>query len=504
MSEISNNRKIAKNSLLLYIDLIVSALLWFVASRFLLEALGVKDYGLYNVVGGIVVLLNVVNTAMISTSYRYIATELGKFDGNPNRIFNTCLVIHIIIAAAIIVLGLPVGIYYINHYLNVEGSNVADAIFVYHISIITCAISTFLVPYLGLVTASENFSFKVIVNISRGLIRFVLIFILLYTIGNRIRIYSIFALIPEIIVAIAYITYSYKRYYSIVKFKFYKDTHLYKEISGFAWWVLVGTSARICKAQGASLLINFFFGTVLNAALAISNTVNSFVNTATSSLTQAAGPQITKSISSGESKRSLDLAIYISKYSFILMLLVCMPFIWQTDFILSLWLTTVPENTPIFIKLILIETLIGCLGAGVSTLYEAYGKIRLFQISTSIIFISSILFGYLGYRFGLPPYSLLVIYCLMTLLDRIISCILLKYILKIDVKRLINFSYLNSMKLVLLSLPLIIINNWFSQGFHAFAIMVFSELILIGIIGKFGLNSLERGKLIQLVQRNKN
>lgn len=493
----NSNKQIAGNSILLYIDLIVSALLWFIASRYLLEALGVRDFGLYNVVGGIVVLLNVLNTAMISTSYRYIATEIGKNDGNPNLIFNACKVIHLSIALLIVILGLPLGLYYVDNFLNVEGSTIPIAEFVYIVSIITCAISTYTIPYLGLITASENFKFKVIVNIIRSLIRFGLVIILLFINGDRLRTYAIFALIPEAIVATSYILYSNKKYNKITKFTLCLQKSLYKEICKFASWVLVGSIAKIGKNQGASLLVNYFFGTVLNASLAISNTVNSFVSTATSSLAQAAGPQITKSFSGGNSNRSLDLAIYISKYSFIMMLIVCVPIITQTDFILNIWLKTVPTYTSIFIKLILIDALISCFGAGISTLYEAHGRIRPFQISTSIILLSSVLFGFIGYRFKLPPYSLLVIYCIMSLIDRILACVLLKLILKIDIRRIITFSYLNSIKLSLFVIPLYIINIIASSSIHPIILIAITEILLLIIIYYWGLNKIEREYVVK-------
>jgi len=485
------NKKIAGNSILLYIDLIASALLWFIASRYLLEALGVRDFGLYNVVGGIVVLLNVLNTAMISTSYRYIATEIGKNEGNPNLIFNVCKVIHLSIALLIVILGMPLGFYYIDNFLNVESSNISAAKFVYTISIITCAVSTYTIPYLGLITANENFRFKVIVNIIRGLIRFVLVIILLFINGDRLKTYAIFALIPEVIVAISYILYSNKKHKKITNFIICRQRDIYMEMCKFASWVLFGSIAKIGKNQGASLLVNYFFGTILNASLAISNTVNSFVSTATSSLTQAASPQITKSFSGGNSNRSLDIAIYISKYSFIMMLIVCVPIITQTDFILNIWLKNVPEYTSIFVKLILIDALISCFGAGISTLYEAHGRIRPFQISTSIILLSSVLLGYIGYCLNLPPYSLLIIYCIMSLIDRIVACILLKFILKISISRLITFSYLNSIKLSLLVIPLYIINV-VASNVHPVILIAITEILLLITVYYLGLNKFER------------
>ncbi len=488
----SNNKRIAKNSLILYADLIISSFLWLFASRYLLEALGFRDFGLYNVVGGIVVLLNIVNTAMISTSYRYIAYEMGKEDGNPNKVFNTCRVIHAGISLLIILIGWPIGDYYVRHYLNVSGASISDARFVFAVSIATCAISTYIVPYLGLVTAKEKFGIKAGINIFRSVIRFGLIILLLYIVGNRLRVYSIFAFIPEAIVALLYITICNQKFSCITEWKWISDRHIYKEMFIFAFWIFIGALARIGKSQGAVLLVNIFFGTLLNAAFAIANTVNGFVSVATNSLSQAAVPQITKSFSANNTKRSIDLVTYISKYTFILMLLVCTPFLVQTNYILNIWLKEVPAYTAGFVQLILIDALITCLGAGIPALYQATGKIKIFQISLSIILLSSIIFGYFGYKCGLPPYSILVIYCILSLIDRIIAILLLKYKLGIDIKRLIVFSYVNSFKLSIFLIPLYYVNKLYCGNIISPIMMALSEIAILFIIITIGLSRDEK------------
>lgn len=491
----TSNKRIAKNSLIIYIDLIISSILWLIASRFLLEALGVRDFGLYNVVGSIVILLNVVNTAMISTSYRYIAYEFGKDDGNPNKVFNACRIVHLGLAIAIILFGLPIGIFYINHYLNVNGSNIADARFVYAVSVITCSISTYTVPHLGLITAVEQFAIKAGINIFRNILRLGLIVLLLYIDGNKLCIYSIFAFVTELVVAFSYILICKKKFLNIIKWTLVTDWRLFKEMISFAFWILLGAVARIGKTQGASLLVNFFYGTILNAAFAIANTVNGFVGMATNSLSQAAVPQITKSYSGGDINRSLTLVVYISKYTYILMLLVCIPFFMQTDFILNLWLTDVPEYSGTFVKLILLDALITCLGAGIPSLYQATGKIRVFQIALSVILLSSIFFGYIAYKLGYPPYSLLVVYCILSLIDRIVAVVLLKYKLKIDIGRLLRYSYLNSFKLTLAVVPLHFLNALATTEIQQFMMMLITEVILILIIYAIGVNSSERKKI---------
>lgn len=471
------------------------------ASRYLLEALGVRDFGLYNVVGGIVVLLNVVNTAMISTSYRYIAYEMGKGeDGSPNKIFNTCQAIHLAISILIVLLGWPIGDYYIRHYLNVEGSTVGDARFVYIFSICTCAISTFTVPYLGLITAKEKFSVKAIINLLRNVVRLGLIILLLHLGGDHIRIYAVFAFVPELLVAILFVVYCQNKFKETTAWKWVKDSSLYKEMFSFTFWILIGAVARIGKTQGGALIVNFFYGTVLNAAFAVANQVNGFVGLATNSLSQAAVPQITKSYSGGDTDRSMQLVVYISKYTFIMMMLVCTPVLVQTQWLLNLWLTDVPQYSCSFVQLILLDAMITCFGAGIPALYQATGKIRLFQISLSVILLSSILFGYLAYKWGLGPESLLVIYCVMSLVDRIVAVVLLKVVLHLDLKPLLRISYLNSFKLFLFLIPLYWINQHLTGGVISPVMLVVSELIMLSIVYTVGLSANERGIAVSFVK----
>lgn len=498
----SNNKTIAKNSLILYADLIISSVLWLIASRILLAELGASDYGLYNVVGGIVLLLNIVNTAMISTTYRYIAYEMGKGKNNINKIFNASFKIHVLIALSIVVVGLPIGIYYIDSYLNTEGSNISDAYFVYYISIVTCVINTATVPFLGLNTALERFSVKAIINISKQLLTLILITFLMFIPENKLKYYALFALIPVVFQALTYVYYSYKYDRSTIRYVRVGDKNLYLEMISFTFWIFLGALARIGKTQGASLLVNFFFGTLLNAAFGIANTVNGFVGIAAGSLTQAAVPQITKSFSGGDQQRSMNLVVYISKYSYILMLLVCVPFIMQTEWILNFWLTDVPDYTSVFVQLILIDALITCLGAGIPSLYQATGQIRIFQISMSFILLSSIGIGFLGYYLGFPPYSILVVYCILSLIDRVVALLLIKYSLKMDIKPLLTFSYVNSLKLTLLVMPFYWLNKYANSNITCFLSMIGTEISLIIIIYFWGLTNDEKS-IISTFVKNK-
>ena len=188
----NENKKIAFNSVILFVRLCITSVISLISARFVLQALGASDYGLYNVVGGIVALLNVVNTAMVTTSYRYIAFELGKGEkGNPNKVFNSSLAIHVVFGLLILLVGLPVGEWYVSNYLNVPAESISDAHFVLRVSVVTTMASTMLVPYQGLLVAFEKFYVSAVIDILTQSLKLAAIFALVYYVGNRLRMYSL-------------------------------------------------------------------------------------------------------------------------------------------------------------------------------------------------------------------------------------------------------------------------------------------------------------------------
>ena len=187
----NDNKRIAINSVVIFLRLCIVSMVNIIASRVVLDALGASDFGLYNVVGGIVILLNVVNTAMLATTYRYLAFEIGKkLGGNPNKIFNTSLLIHAVFAIGLITVGIAVGDWYICNYLNIVPDKISDAIFVFHISIITAALSTLFVPFQGLQVAYEKFTVNAAIDIISQSIKLAAIILLIYSDTNRLRLYS--------------------------------------------------------------------------------------------------------------------------------------------------------------------------------------------------------------------------------------------------------------------------------------------------------------------------
>ena len=500
-----NNKKIAVNSIVIFVKLCVTTVIGLLTSRFVLQALGASDYGLYNVVGGMVVMLNVLNTSMVSTTYRYIAYEMGKGDsGNPNKVFNTSFAIHAGFALLIVLFGAILGEWYIANYLNVDSEKLSDAKFVFRISILTTVINTCFVPYNGLLVALEKFTITAIFEIIQRCVCFAGVVWLLSYFGNRLRLYSIIILMVAVVHYLLVFWYSFKHSRQIIKFQINKDGSLYKEMLSFAGWILFGAGASVGKSHGSVLIINYFFGTLVNAAYGVAYQVENFILMFSRTLNHAAVPQITKSFSGGDSQRSIKLASYISKYTFILMSLVAFPVMLDMDFLLGLWLKNVPEGAGVFCRLMVLGGLLGCMGEGIPALVQATGKIKVFHLVLSTLSLLGLPIAVVCYYFGAPAYSILVIYCVISVIAAIIRLYLLKRIINFDVRYFIRTSYL---KMFLISCPLfgmfLIYNpTSFSATQHVLG-LVGLEVFLIICIWVLGVDHQERRLIANYIKNFK-
>lgn len=498
------NKKIAINSIIIFIRLCVVSLVGIIASRYVLDALGASDYGLYNVVGGIVTLLNIFNTAMLSTTYRYLAFEIGKKEnGKPNKVFSTSFFIHGAFALMILIFGIVIGDWYIDNYLNVDVSKLGDAHFVFHISILTTVISTLLVPYQGLLVAYEKFGVNAVIDIISNILRFIAILLFIYSDGNRIRIYSLIMFGFTFISGALYLLYSLKYYFDIVRLRLVREVELYKEMISYAFWTLFGAVAIIGKDQGSKILINFFFGTIVNAAYAVANQVESFILLFARSLSNAAIPQITKNYSGGNEGRSIKLTSYISKYTFFLMAIVAFPVILEMEFLLGLWLKEIPEGTTTFCKLIVLNGLLGCLGEGIPALVNATGNIKTYQIIYQGCNFLGLPIAFLFFYLGYNQYSILIIYCIVTIICAIVRLFLLKWIFKFDIKLFVITSY---QKIFIISIPLVSFYYFYIPGstvLESIKGIVISEIFLLFSIVLFGSDSTERNLILSKIKHRK-
>ena len=489
----SENSTIVKNSLVLYIRLIFVSVIGLVSSRFILQALGVSDFGLYNVVGGVVTMMSFLNIVMISTTYRFIAFEIvrGKLE-DVNKVFNISLIIHLVLALLVVIFALTFGVYYIKFFLKVDNGKLDDAFFVFFFSVLGVVLSIITIPYQGLLTAKEKFTITAPIEIIKSLISLVAIILIMNYSGNRLRLYAVLVSVVTSIPPVLYYLYCRYNFSSITNWKVQKDKSKYKEMMGFSGWIMIGAGASVGETQGSALIINSFFGTILNSGFGIASQVNSFVKMFSQSLSQAVIPQITKSYSSGRTDRTAQLVIYASKYSFFLMLIPSLPLLLETNFILNLWLTVVPIFTKIFIQIMLVNALITTMSAGVPAAIQATGKIKYFQIVLSSIMLLGLPAAYIAFTFGLPPYSILIVYTCTSIIIFIVQLVMLKIILNFNIEFFIKKAFFKMMLVSIFVSPLFIIRDFFDAGLLRFLCM--GTLSIVWLLAAVYIIGIERNE----------
>lgn len=495
-----NNTLILKNSAILFLRLIITSILGLITTRLLLNGLGASDFGLYNVVGGFVVMMAFLNTVMISTSYRFIAYEMGRNDHRSvNKVFNVSLLIHFVLAVIVILLTESLGVYYVQNYLNVDPGRIVDAIFVLRFSTYAMVFSIISIPFQGLVTAQENFKVRATIEVIRAiLILGVAIFVTIHT-GNKLRFYAFMMMLVSSVPSALFIIYCKVSYKAITKWEFQSDVAKYKEMLNFSVWIMFGAASSVAKNQGTSLIINSFFGTVLNAAFGIAHQIDSLVRMFASNLGQAVVPQITKSFSGGNKERSIKLVAYTSKYTCFLMLIPAIPILLETEYLLTLWVKNVPSYTVIFSQLMVLGALVDSLGGGISSIVQATGKIKYFQIILSTTSLLSLPISYFLFNAGYPPPYLIIAFLSTSVLNVVLRQILLKKLINFDVKYFIETAYFKIFYVVIMLLPLFYIKTLFNPGLPRFILLsFFSVSWVLFVIYFIGIEKKEKTMIKQI------
>lgn len=498
----NDNKKIVYNTAVIYVKLILSAAIGLYTSRVILQALGADDYGLYSVVGGIVTFLNIIGTTMVSVSNRYIAIEIGKGEqGNPNRIFNTVLIIHIALALGLLVIGGLIGAYYVEHFLKVLPGKIPDALFVLYVSLLTTALSLYTVPYHGLIIAREKFTFVSIVEVLTLLIKLGLVLLLTLSDGNRLRLFALIMALVTVITQVAYQAYCYRKDREIIKWKRNKQREDYKSVFDFAGWSLFGALAYVGKEQGAAMIINYFFGTILNAAFGLASQINRYAMMFTKGLSQAAVPQIMKSYGAGDSTRSLNLVYTISRISTLIMLIIALPLILCMDDILVIWLKTPPEYTTVFSIFMLVNAVVSMLGAGFDACIQSTGKVKKNEVYSSIIYLSLLPIIFIMYKLGMPPYMNVVLLPVLTLAIKVMQVIIMRELTTFSIKTYLTRTFWPCALVILISsLPLFFIRHFWGHSIvETLVFVVIAVAWTVACVALWGVTKEERKRILSFV-----
>lgn len=492
----NTNKAIAINSVVLYGKTAINTICALFTTRFALQALGVVDYGLYAVLGGIISFISIFNTIMLSTSNRFIAVAIGKGDNNEaNKQFNVNLVIHLTIAIIALLIAFPVGNWYIPRYVNYDGP-LSNAIMVFTISVLGSVFSFVGVPFNGLLMAKEKFIVFSLADVILHILKLVIAWLLVYYFEHKLLIYTISMALMTAASTLIYILYCHRHFHEIVRLRVVRDKQLYKNVFNFSAWIGVGAVAHVGKTQGAALIVNAFFNTVMNTAMGIASNIMGYIGMFAHNVTQPMAPQITKSYAIGNTKRTTELLIMSTKYAFMLTLLVSSIFLVAPDWLLCLWLGDVPPHVTVFLMLFIADHLILSLNSGIQNIVFASGKIALYQIFSSSLNVFSVVLGYLVLRGGAEAYYLVVAYMCVSVLRFFALQFVLRYTLHFDNSILWKKSYVPSLLMVALFVPALFIPN----SIHSSIRIIVSFGYLCVIEWYVGFDKSERIRLMGFVK----
>lgn len=401
----ANNKRIAKNTLMLYFRMFITTIVGLYTSRVVLQTLGVIDYGIYNVVGGIISMMTFLNSAMVAASQRFLSFELGKGDINRlSRVFCTSINIHATICLIAFLVAETVGLWFINTQLVIPEDRISAANWVYQASIITFIINVMSVPYNSAIVAHEKMSAFAYISILDVVLKLLIVYLLLVIPFDNLKVYSILMVCVTMLIRLCYTLYC-KYHFNESSYHLIFDKQLFCEMFSFAGWSVLGSLGFSSKNQLSNIILNLFFGPSVNAARGVAMQVSSHVKTFAHSFTMALSPQITKQYAAGNIEASRKLVYVGSRYTFYLMSLISIPVIVNIDNVLKLWLGVVPEYTAQFVIFTIITSLIFSMSECVTKAIQATGRIKWFQIGVCVIMLSELPLAWVLLEMGYPPYA---------------------------------------------------------------------------------------------------
>lgn len=397
-----DNGRIVKNTLLLYMRTILVMIVSLFTSRVVLSALGVDDYGIYNVVGGVVAMFAVVSGALSASISRFITFELGRDDIEKlKRIFSTSINIQIGISLLILILGETIGVWFLNYRMNIPADRLSAANWVLQCSMITFIINLISVPYNAAIIAHEKMSAFAYVSILEVILKLLIVYLLYISTWDKLIVYSSLLVLVAMIIRMVYGVYC-NRCFIETRYQLVYDRALIKNMTSFAGWGFFTNTAYIFNTQGVNILINMFFGVGVNAACGIAMQVETAIMKFVNDFTTALNPQITKSYAMKNFDAMNKLVIRGAKFSYFLLFILSLPILMETDYILGLWLEKVPEHTVAFVRLAIIGTMIDRLGNTCTTACMATGTIRRYVLWITSVGCLVFPITWLTFKLGAP------------------------------------------------------------------------------------------------------
>ena len=487
MSDTSSaNKRIAKNTLVLYVRMLFTMGISLFTSRVILQTLGVEDYGISSVVGGVISMFTFINAAMVSSTQRYLNFELVRGDANQLRsVFSTSLQIHALIALAIIVLSETVGLWFLNEKLVIPEARMTAAMWVYQCSILSCAVSIMSTPYNAVIVAHEKMSAFAYISILDVSLKLLVVYLLVVLPFDKLIILSILTLLVQLFIRYIYTLYCHRHFpESYFQFRFNKT--LFKEMFGFAGWSFWGNLAAILYTQGLNMMLNIFFGPIVNAARGIAVQVQSAVQQFVGGFQTALNPQITKNYASNNLPQMHSLMFRSARFSFLLLFFLSLPVLMETNFILTLWLKTVPDDAVVFTQIMICISLIYTTANPCIIANQATGKVKIYQMVVGGILLLILPISYVVLKLGAPAYSVFIVHFCIESVAQFSRMYMLRKLIHLPLWQYMKNIYIPIVSTVVIAIILpLVVRMQVSEGWLRFLAVGFTCVLSVGASSYF-------------------
>lgn len=493
----SNNTRIAKNTLFLYFRMLLVMGVSLYTVRIVLKVLGVEDYGIYNVVAGIVAMFAFLSGSMASASQRFFAYDIGKKDDlKLKQTFSMSVTIYGMLAILIFILAETLGVWFLNNKMTIPTVRLYAANWVFHFAVFSFIITILAIPYNAAIIAKEKMKMYAYVSIIEVILKLGIVFLINLFNYDKLIIYAIMMFFSTFIIQIIYVLYC-NFSYTEFKYSFYWNKELFKKLIGYSGWNLFGSLTGVLNNQGINILLNLFFNPVINAARGIALQINFAINQIVLSFMQAVNPQITKYYAEDKSDEMHSLIIQSSKFSFFLLSIFIVPIFLETEYILNLWLHNVPDYSVLFTRLFLVVILIDSLSFPLMTAAQATGEIKYYMLIVAGTMLLNLPVSYVLLIFKYPPQSVFYVAISISIICLILRLIMLKFMIKLDIFKFffhVIFKVFSITIFACLISAIIVLYN--DKSFlRLFLVIISNSFILLFLLYHFGLSKIEKSLL---------
>lgn len=502
----ANNKRIAKNTLLLYFRMLFMMTVSLYTSRVVLNALGVEDFGIYNVVGGVVAMFSMLSGSLSAAITRFITYELGTGNKeNLKKIFSSSVTIQIGLAVLIILLAEAIGVWFLNVKMNIPDGRIVAANWVFQFSILTFAINLISVPYNASIIAHERMSAFAYISILEAIGKLTIAFLIVISPMDKLIFYAILMCTVALIVRFTYGAYC-KRHFEECTYHFIFNKELLKRMFGFAGWNFIGATSAVLRDQGGNIVINLFCGPAVNAARGIAFQVNTAVYGFVSNFMTALNPQITKSYAAGDRDYMMTLIYQGARLSFYMLLLLSLPVLVNPHYILGLWLKIVPDHAVLFVQLVLIFAMSESISNPLITAMLATGKIRNYQLVVGGLQMMNLPVSYLLLRMGMFPEVVIVVAIAISQCCLAARLVMLRGMIGLSVRKYMKKVYINVLVVTVIAAILpFLLSTKLEESFLNFVLLCLVALICTGTtIYYVGCNKTEQQFVLNKLHTIKN